>query len=215
MITSRHKTALLLVAALAPVTATFTSCRGEISKKPPIHINPNMDWQPRLKAQSESEFENWTDKRGMRLPVRGTVARGHLRALDPDPDVAKFHVYKKGDGTHVTANPLPKTKENILRGKERYMINCSMCHGLNGRGVGLVGLKMPVRPPSLVKKATDDHPKTRHEQDRVIPMPDGQMFDVITNGKGAMNPYKYQVSAKDRWAIIHYLRVLQLRAASN
>ena len=76
-------------------------------------------------------------------------------------------------------------------------------------------MQLPVRPPSLVKKAEDDHPKTRHDQDRVLALSDGALFDVIANGKGAMNPYKDQVSAKDRWAIVHYLRVLQLRAASN
>ena len=92
--------AILLVAIVA-------SCRGETSTHPPIHIVPNMDWQDKLKAQSKSKFEGWKDHRGMRLPVYGTVARGSLGALHPNAAIAKLHIYKNPDGSHVTENPLP------------------------------------------------------------------------------------------------------------
>ena len=148
----------------------------------------------------------------MCLPVYGTVARGSLGAFDPDPEVAKFYIYKNPDGSHVTKNPLPKSRAVLERGRERFGINCSVCHGLNGRGLGIVGRKLGLtKPPSFVKPATDDSELIRRKPE-VLEYPDGQLFDIITNGVATMQPYRFQVSVEDRWAIIHYLRAMQLRA---
>ncbi len=208
---------LLLVLALPAVVAV--GCRGEISRKPPIHLVQDMDFQAKLKAQSEATFPGWQDGRGMREPVPGTIARGHLGALDPDPNVAKFYIYKRGKH-FVTKNPLPLTKANLDRGRERFNINCAICHGGSGRGNGPVGLRWPpTKPPSYLavagrvpfpdRSGADQKPDRIDE--RVQNLVDGEIFNVITNGYATMPAYGHQVPVKDRWAIIHYIRALQLR----
>jgi len=208
-------TTLLLLLALPAITG----CRGEISRKPPVHLVKDMDFQAKYKAQSEASFAGWTDGRAMRDPVPGTVARGHLGALDPDPDVARLHVYKRGDA-YVTQNPLPLTAETLERGQEHFNINCAICHGRTGRGNGPVGLRWPTKPSSFLtvagpvpfpdRKGEDQKPD-RMDDGRVPKLVDGEIFDVITNGRSTMPAYGHQVPVEDRWAIIHYIRALQLR----
>lgn len=98
----------------------------------------------------------------------------------------------------------------IDRGRERFDIHCSVCHGFTGQGGndpkqghGLVGRRWPVVIPSFHfnSKAGADN--------RVALLPDGELFDVITNGKGTMPPYGSRLSVEDRWAIVHYVRALQ------
>ena len=79
----------ILIAAAAGVS--LMGCRGEISTAPPVHLVQNMDFQDKLKAQSESGFEGWADKRGMRLPVKGTIARGSLGLHSEDADVEEHN----------------------------------------------------------------------------------------------------------------------------
>jgi mono/diheme cytochrome c family protein len=96
-----------------------------------------------------------------------------------------------------TAFPFPVTQEVLTRGKERFEIFCSMCHGLTGEGDGMVVRRGYRRPPSYY---TDDLRNARV----------GHFFDVITNGWGSMPNYAAQIPAQDRWAIIAYIRALQL-----
>ena len=188
-----------------------TGCRGEISDKPPFHVVPDMDFQPKLKTQSRSEFPGWADHRGMRLPVTGTVARGALRE-------GPLYTYKTGEGTmpedFVATNPLPLTMEVMERGRERFNITCRMCHGYSGRGGngpeahGFVGRYWPVPIASFIAPppgATED--EMRGSKLRV-----GEIFEVITNGKTTMPSYAHMISVEDRWAIIHYIKALQLQA---
>ena len=203
------KTKNVLIGVFA--AGALLGCRGEISTKPPIHIVPNMDFQQKLKAQSESDFPGWADKRGMRMPVAGTIARGSLGALDPNPDIAKLHVYKNPDGSYIEENPLPRTMEVLRRGQERFNINCAVCHGRNGRGRGIVGRRFPVKPPSYFPPNKEDPKETIYKKE-LLTYEDGKFFEVITTGGGTtMPPYAIQVSPADRWAIIHYIRALQLR----
>ena len=97
----------------------------------------------------------------------------------------------------VTEFPFPVTKEVLDRGQERYQIYCSMCHGLTGYGDGMIVRRGYRRPPS-------------YHDDRLRGEPVGHFFDVITNGWGAMPDYAAQIPPEDRWAIIAYLRALQL-----
>ncbi len=212
-------TKLILLAALPALIAV--GCRGEISRKPPVHIVLDMDFQAKLKAQSEATFSGWHDGRGMRAPVANTLARGHLREHDPDPDVAKLYVYRKGENDFVAKNPLPLTKENLKLGQERFNINCAICHGRTGRGNGPVGLRMPTKPPSYLsvpgpvpfpdRSPGDDQKADRMDVERIEKLNDGALFNVITNGQTTMPSYAHQVPVKERWAIIHYIRALQLR----
>ncbi|MCA8955218.1 MAG: cytochrome c [Planctomycetes bacterium] len=202
---SRNYTLLLLPLLVA------VGCRGEISNQPPIHIVPNMDFQAKLKAQSESKFANWTDGRGMRLPVKGTIARGALGPLSTDPQLAKLHVFKDTAGNYVD-NPLPATAAVLARGRQRFEINCAVCHGRAGR-LGIVGRRLAVKPPILVKPSTEEDKSTRVDKwPDMQKYKDGRFFEIISNGSGTMQPYRYQVTVEDRWAIVHYIRALQYRA---
>ncbi len=195
-------TSRLYTAAALALCALVVSCRGGISTKPPLHVVPDMDWQPKLKAQSRSKFMGWEDQRGMRPPVIGTVARGSFEG-------AALAVNKiAGSGDYVTTNPLPLTKASLAQGQKMFSITCTPCHGASGRGgnkdgaYGTVGKLWPVAIPSFI-----------HDE-RVSKIPDGEIFEVITNGKGTMPAYAHQVPVEDRWAIIQYIRALQLQAAN-
>jgi mono/diheme cytochrome c family protein len=100
-------------------------------------------------------------------------------------------------GDAVKEFPFPLTKEVLDRGQERYQIYCAMCHGLTGYGDGMIVRRGFRRPPS-------------YHDDRLRAEPVGHFFDVITNGWGAMPDYSAQIPPADRWAIIAYLRALQL-----
>jgi mono/diheme cytochrome c family protein len=97
----------------------------------------------------------------------------------------------------VTVFPMPITRELLDRGEERYNITCSVCHGRTGLGDGMVARRGFKRPPSL------------HDE-RLRNAPPGYFFDVITNGFGAMPDYASQITAQDRWAIVAFIRALQL-----
>lgn len=190
----------LLLALLLPALA-LPGCRGGTSESPPVHLVLDMDFQPKLKAQSASRFPGWADGRAMRLPVDGTIARDSL------PDAALAH--KTADGAFVAANPLPLTAAELERGRERFDIICAVCHGYSGRGGngptghGMVGRRWPVPIPSFHEVAGKDN--------RVALLKDAEIFDVLASpiGKGTMPSYADRISVADRWAIIHYIRALQ------
>lgn len=198
------KTSLLAAAVLA---TTLASCmRGGTSELPPVHIVPDMDFQPKLKAQSASHFDGWSDGRGMRLPVvdgngrTAVVARGSL----PNPALAN----KDANNAFVTKNPVPVSDAVLQRGRERFDIHCSICHGYSGQGGndpitgnGLVGRRWPVVIPNFHFVEGKDN--------RVANLVDGELFEVISYGKGTMPAYGARIAPEDRWAIVHYVRALQ------
>jgi mono/diheme cytochrome c family protein len=147
-----------------------------------------MHDQPKYIPLRESAF--FGDARSARPVVEGTVARGHLR----DDDLTYTG---KMNGQDATVFPAAVTAATMARGRERFNIYCSPCHGRTGQGDGMIVLRGYRRPPSLL-------------QDRLIDAPVGHFFDVITNGFGAMPDYAAQIRAEDRWAIIAYVRALQL-----
>lgn len=167
----------------------FNGCfRGRPSEKPPIHINPNMDDQPKYKAQAESKY--FKNGSAMRMPVPGTVARGELF------EDTKYYYGKDADGNPVKENPVPVTMQLLKRGQNRFNIYCSPCHGLAGDGQGIVVKRGFLPPPNF-------------HQDLVRNYPDGHIFDVISNGIRNMPSYKHMISVEDRWAIVSYVRALQ------
>jgi mono/diheme cytochrome c family protein len=149
----------------------------------------DMHDQPKAKPQSKSGF--FADGRTGRLPVAGTVARGQLREDD--------HLFSgKAEGVFVTTFPFKIDAGVLQRGRERYNIYCSPCHGQTGLGNGMViqrGFKTPA---------------ASHHLERLRLAPVGYWFDVITNGFGIMFGHAAQVEVNDRWAIIAYVRALQL-----
>lgn len=148
----------------------------------------DMHDQPKAKPQSKSTF--FVDGRTGRPPVEGAVGRGQLREDD--------HLYRgKVDGKFVTTFPFPIDAAIMERGRERYNIFCSPCHGATGLGNGMVvqrGFKVAAS----------------HHLERLRNETNGYWFDVITNGFGVMPAYAPQIPVEDRWAIIAYVRALQL-----
>jgi mono/diheme cytochrome c family protein len=171
----------------------------------------DMQDQPRYKAYKKSDF--FADKRASRDPVDGTVARGQLhdnkafytgKIDNPNLNAPVQTTTDASGNTLVTsfpndidAFPVPVTKELIDRGQERFNIYCSVCHGPLGQGDGMVVRRGFPKPPT-------------YHDDRLRNAPVGHFFDVITNGWGRMNSYAYQVQPADRWAIVAYIRALQV-----
>lgn len=147
----------------------------------------DMQDQPKYIPLRPSTF--FADGRSERPFVEGTVARGHLNAD------SVFYT-GKADGKPVEGFPFPVTRDVLNRGRERFNIYCSPCHDQLGNGNGMIVRRGYRHPPS-------------YHIDRLRQIQDGYIFDVITNGFGAMPDYASQIPAADRWAIVAYIRVLQ------
>lgn len=174
----------------------LAACRGQTSTSPPIVPLRNMFSQDRYDAQSESEF--FLDRRTMRPPVAHTVPRER----DLDPEVAQGRL--ADDSGYVLEIPkrvldgFGGPSALLDRGEERYGIYCSPCHDGTGGGQGMVVQRAKWTPP----------PPTFHEE-RLRQAPDGQLFATITHGVRLMPPYA-RIPVADRWAIVGYVRALQL-----
>ena len=142
-----------------------------------------MGVQPRYKPLAKSDY--FADGLSARQPVAGTLPQGRIE-LDP--------LYVPGTSNTF---PLPLTPELLARGRERYNIFCTPCHGQIGDGNGFIPTRGFRRPPTF-------------HSDRLRNAPVGHFFDVVTNGFGAMPDYASQIPPRDRWAIIAYIRALQL-----
>ena len=180
----------MIAALLALVCFAGSGCRRD------------MQDQPKIKAYRGSSF--FGDGLASRPPVQGTIPRGYLRSDK------EFYTGKKSVSSVSPASastnpytddidtfPFPITQETVQRGRERYEIFCVVCHGMTGHGDGMI-----VRRG--FRKAASFH------EDRLRQAPVGHFFDAITNGWGAMPPYAAQIPVQDRWAIIAYVRALQL-----
>ncbi len=177
-----------LALTLASVVALSGCARGCTSSRPPIHLNPSMDDQPKVKPQTASTF--FFNGASMREPVPGTVPIGGLKE-----DTA-FFTGKGADGQFVAANPRPVDDAVVQRGRERYEIYCQPCHDARGDGKGILFQRGNV-------------PTASFHQEKVLKYADGQIFDVITNGVGLMAGYRWPIPPADRWAIVAYVRVMQ------
>jgi len=146
-------------------------------------IQQDMAHQPKNRPLSPSAF--FDDDRSERPIIENTVAHGSI--ADDDLFVPK----------DSNAFPLPLTPALLDRGQERYQIFCTPCHGLQGDGNGMVSMRGMKHPPT-------------YHQPRLRQVPNGYIYDVITNGFGGMLGYSAQIPPADRWAIIAYVRALQL-----
>jgi mono/diheme cytochrome c family protein len=147
-----------------------------------MHDQPRHD-----PLESSTFFANGAASRPL---VEGAVARGHLR------EDAAMHTGQTG-GAAVARNPLPVDAALLDRGQERYDVFCAPCHDRAGNGNGIVVQRGYRQPPSL-------------HIDRLRDVPDGHLYHVIANGFGAMPDYRSEVGARDRWAVVAYIRALQL-----
>lgn len=147
------------------------------------YLRQDMANQPKNRPLSPSEF--FPDGRSERPLVENTVAHG---------SIANDELFVPKDSN---AFPLPVSPELLERGEERYKIFCAPCHGLQGDGNGMIAIRGMKHPPT-------------YHQDRLRQAANGYFYDNITNGFGAMYGYSAQIPPRDRWAIIAYVRALQL-----
>ena len=179
----------------------------------------DMQDQPKMKPYRGTSF--FGDGLSSRQPIDGTVARGFLRS---DTEYYTGKKSKSPGATNTTATPatqqqtagtpantypddvdtfpFPVTQEIVERGRQRYDIFCSACHGRTGNGDGMIVRRGFRRAASF-------------NDDRLRQAPVGHFFDAITNGWGAMPSYASQIPVQDRWAIITYIRALQLSQQNN
>ena len=165
-----------LLAAAAIAVLGVSGCRQD------------MHDQPKLEPLEGSDF--FSDRRASRPSVDGTVARGELRE-----DFLFYTGFENGE--LATEFPFPVTREVVERGRQRFNIYCSPCHGLIGDGLGAVVQRGFQRPPS-------------YHINRLREAPVGHFYNVITHGKGRMYSFNDRIPPDDRWAIVSYIRALQL-----
>jgi mono/diheme cytochrome c family protein len=188
----------LIIVAVASVVpfALAAKARYTKSSSPRIHLIQDMDSQPKYKAQRENSF--FADNRAARPAIDGTVAAGDERVDD--------HFYLGKDGgawARTFPSEIALTAATMDRGRQRFGIYCTPCHGQIGQGDGMVSQ----RADSL-QQGTWVTP-TNITQQYLREMPVGQLFNSITNGVRSMPAYGPQIKTEDRWAIIMYVRALQ------
>jgi mono/diheme cytochrome c family protein len=220
------RTALLAGLGIVMLSTPMTGCRGDRTDKPPRRFFPDMDKQPKVKAQSETEF--FENGHSQRLPVDGTIPFGqHSLVPDGSDDQWTEMMSKdradmlKGDDTYyfglvagttdqyVERMPVEVTREFIERGQERFNIFCSACHGYDGLGneSGTVGRLLNVRPINLL----DDKYRDRAGEFGS----DGYLYHIVRDGlwspdgTNRMPAYGHAVDQQDAWAIVAYIRTLQ------
>lgn len=184
---------VLLVLILAGISlAVVAGRRGDMSRRPPIELFPDMDRQPKLRPQTGNEF--FKDGLSSQPHVAGTIARGSAWQDSPE-NTGKV----SGTTNWVATIPIRVTAQLMARGRERYNIHCAPCHGESGDGKG-VTTKFGM---AVIADLHDVAARKLPQQ------PDGELFNTISHGKGLMQGYAANVSIEDRWAIIAYVRALQ------
>ncbi len=173
--------------------------RGMTATRPPIEVFPDMDHQAKYKPQAESKF--FADGRADRPIPAGTVPYGRSTGK-ADPDFLKaddaHYAGKNADGSFLKGFPSDIVVDQafVQRGQNRFQIYCAPCHGALGDGQGITKSYGMVATPT-------------YHDDRLRGMPEGEIFNTITNGKNTMFPYADKLSVQDRWAVIAYVRALQ------
>jgi mono/diheme cytochrome c family protein len=192
---------LLIFLTCIGLVIGIAGLRGHLSRKPPIEIIPDMNRQFKLRPETADSF--FTNDHTSQLPPPGTVARGQPIQTDNGPVYAYENSpvntgYVTGTTNFVATNPLRVTPQLLRHGRVQFQIFCTPCHGPLGDGNG------------ITKKLGDMLTVADLHDKNIVDMPDGEIFNIITHGKNTMAAYGPTVPVKDRWAIIAYLRVLQL-----
>ncbi len=200
---------MLLIGAVG-LAASLGGCRGTASEDPPIHLAPDMDWQPHRRPQQAAPEQDgkpiFADKRSARPIVSGTIAHASPAEFARRENAA----YAKGqdeNGRPVRRMPIDvvleahgkkSLSELLPRGEERFNIYCAPCHDMSCTGQGIV----------IQRSGGGFPPPTQLSAKQVQDMPDGQLFEVISHGIRNMPGYAAQIPVADRWAIALWVRVL-------
>lgn len=188
----------LVTAFLVVLVVSIAGFRGRKSTKPPIEVFPDMDRQAKYKPELESQF--FADGRVDRPLPAGVVARGRTVAENADFLRADDFLYrgKAPDGSFARGFPpeLKLDEQFMARGRDRFTIYCAPCHGALGDAQGIT------HGYGMVTTAS-------YQDDRIRQMPEGEIFNTITNGKNTMSSYADKLRPEDRWAVIAYVRALE------
>ncbi len=212
---------------LTALALALGACRGRPSEESPIALLRNMHYQQRYNPQSESQF--FGDKRAMRTPPDGTVPRfpgganaryvnftvGRDEGFDDDRVVLG---HEPDSPTYVLTIPESVARDAggadalVARGRQRFNIYCSPCHGATGDGRGIVWRRS--QGGGVANSYQYLQPTNLHDE-RIKHVPDGQLFATISNGIRNMPAYSAQIPVHDRWAIVAYVRALQVSGAGT
>lgn len=194
---SRFKVTVGLLALATVSVIAIAGFRNSTTTRPPIELFPDMDRQPKLRPQTASTFAAFTDGRTSRGVPAGTVAQRNGFSENAYWEDNAFNTGKDG-AAFVEINPLPVTAELLARGQQRFTIYCQPCHGAQADANGGITKKLGM---ATVANLMDP---------RIIKLNDGEIFNTITFGKTTMMGYASQIPPEDRWAIVAYVRALQL-----
>jgi len=198
---------LIGIAMMVFLVVSLAGFRGDISRKAPIELIADMDRQPKLRPlEPNSFFANGMSSQPL---VKGTVRQSEPIALADGSDVYPFETehpavsgLQVGTTNAVATIQLPVSMELMERGREKYMISCVPCHGGQGDGNG------------VVKYFGFSAVKSLHDP-AVVKQSDGDIYRTVTVGKGVMKGYANTLGIEDRWAIVAYVRALQLSRLGN
>jgi mono/diheme cytochrome c family protein len=212
--------ALIFIVATWLPLAIIARGRVSVMSEPRIQFVQDMAIQPKFREQMTNPL--FADDRAMRPTIPGTVARGSLEEDDSYYRGFARHTDGSGKESAIFVQSLPsqlsdspdKLHSLIQRGQQRFNIYCYVCHGYDGSGHG------PVNQRALELKAVDTDPNhpigiswtpaAQLYSDAIRAEPDGKLFNTITNGIRSMPAYGPQIPVEDRWAIVAYVRALQL-----
>src|SRR6266487_4321645 len=192
---------LLLLGVCVVLVMLIAGKRGDTSRKPPIYIFPDMKRQLKLRPQTANGF--FANGLSSQVPPPGTIAQSKPmnvggKEVYPFEDVPVNTGRVPGTTNFVELTPFPVTAQLLARGQQRFTIYCAPCHGATGEGKGFT---QKIGAMAVVGNLHDK---------RMVEMPDGEVFNTISNGKTLMGAYGPQIPVEDRWAIIAYVRALQL-----
>jgi hypothetical protein len=175
--------------------------RGTLTRNRPIQIFPDMKQQLKLRPQTPNGF--FANSLSSQLPVAGTIPQAKPVVIGgkeyfPYEDAPVFTGRVAGTTNFIENSPMPMTAQLLERGRRQFTIYCSPCHGQEADGNGIT------KKIGAMAVVANLHDK------RIVEMPDGELFNIITYGKNLMGAYGPNVVVEDRWAIIAYLRALQL-----
>jgi mono/diheme cytochrome c family protein len=191
----------LIGAAIGAATVGILGFQGSQMRQTPFELFPDMDRQAKLRPQEPNHF--FANGVSSQLPPAGTVARsepiqivnGKVYAFEDSPvNTGKI----SGTTNFVETNPLPVNEALLARGRDRFDIYCAPCHGRLGDGNGIT------KKIGVMAAVANLHDK------RIVELTDGEIFDTITHGKSTMGAVGPLLPTQDRWAVVAYLRALQL-----
>jgi len=192
----------LLIFGLAVVGVMLIAGRqGDMSRNRPLQIFPDMKRQAKLRPQTANGF--FANGLSSQLPQPGTIAQEKPllvagKAVYSFEDVPVNTGRITGSTNFVELNPFPVKKTLLDRGQRQFNIYCAPCHGQTGEGTGIT---KKIGAMAIVANLHDK---------RIVQLTDGELFNTVSHGKSTMQGYAPQITTEDRWAVIAYLRALQL-----